>query len=109
MTFFLEISIAAHAPSSDNHLDSLALIRTNKDLTGTARELQKEYELVACHGFVLQLDAPNFGLERARLFKDKSDADFLHAMDIHVEAINRATANIPRERLRRGSSRADRP
>jgi 5-methyltetrahydropteroyltriglutamate--homocysteine methyltransferase len=64
------------------------------------RELQKEYELIAGHGFVLQLDAPDFGLERARLFKDKSDADFLDAMDIHVEAINRATANIPRERLR---------
>ena len=65
-----------------------------------ARELQKEYELIARHGFILQLDAPDFGLERARLFKDESDADFLDAMDIHVEAINRATTNIPREQLR---------
>jgi 5-methyltetrahydropteroyltriglutamate--homocysteine methyltransferase len=65
-----------------------------------ARELKKEYEVIASHGFILQLDAPDFGLERSRMFKDKSDADFLAAMDIHVEAINRATSGIPRERIR---------
>jgi 5-methyltetrahydropteroyltriglutamate--homocysteine methyltransferase len=65
-----------------------------------ARELKKEYEVIASHGFILQLDAPDFGLERSRMFKDKSDADFLAAMDIHVEAINRATSGIPREQIR---------
>jgi len=65
-----------------------------------ARELKKEYDVIASHGFILQLDAPDFGLERARLFKDRSEADFLAAMEIHVEAINRATAEIPRERIR---------
>jgi 5-methyltetrahydropteroyltriglutamate--homocysteine methyltransferase len=65
-----------------------------------ARELRKEYELIASYGFLLQLDAPDFGLERARMFKDKSDAEFLHAMELNVEAINRATYDIPRERIR---------
>jgi len=65
-----------------------------------ARELKKEYEVIASHGFILQLDAPDFGLERSRMFKDKNDADFLAAMDIHVEAINRATSGIPREQIR---------
>ena len=65
-----------------------------------ARELRKEYELIASYGFLLQLDAPDFGLERARMFKDKSDAEFLRAMELNVEAINRATEAIPRERIR---------
>jgi 5-methyltetrahydropteroyltriglutamate--homocysteine methyltransferase len=65
-----------------------------------ARELRKEYELIASYGFLLQLDAPDFGLERARMFKDKSDAEFLNAMELNVEAINRATAGIPRDRIR---------
>ena len=65
-----------------------------------ARELRKEYELIAAAGFLLQLDAPDFGLERARRFKDQSEAEFLHAMEMNVEAINRATAGIPRERIR---------
>ena len=62
-----------------------------------ARELRKEYELIASYGFLLQLDAPDFGLERARMFKDKTDAEFLQAMELNVEAINRATEGIPRE------------
>jgi 5-methyltetrahydropteroyltriglutamate--homocysteine methyltransferase len=65
-----------------------------------ANEMKKEYETIISHGFLLQLDAPDFGLERARLFKDKSDAEFIHAMEINIEAINRATANIPRDRIR---------
>jgi 5-methyltetrahydropteroyltriglutamate--homocysteine methyltransferase len=65
-----------------------------------ARELRKEYELIVSYGFLLQLDAPDFGLERARMFKDESDAEFLKAMELNVEAINRATAGIPRDRIR---------
>ena len=60
-----------------------------------ARELRKEYELILPTAFFLQLDAPDFGLERARMFKDKTDAEFLQAMELNVEAINRATEGIP--------------
>jgi 5-methyltetrahydropteroyltriglutamate--homocysteine methyltransferase len=65
-----------------------------------ARELRKEYELIVQSGFLLQLDAPDFGLERARMFKNQSDAEFLHAMELNVEAINRSTKGIPRDRIR---------
>ena len=65
-----------------------------------AQELRKEYELIASYGFLLQLDAPDFGLERARMFKNKSDAEFLRTMELNVEAINRATEGIPRDRIR---------
>ena len=65
-----------------------------------ARELKKEYEIIVAAGFLLQLDAPDFGLERARMFKKKSDAEFLQAMELNVEVINRATADIPRDNIR---------
>jgi len=52
-----------------------------------ARELRKEYQLISSYGFLLQLDAPDFGLERARLFKDKTDAEFLRAMELNIDAI----------------------
>jgi 5-methyltetrahydropteroyltriglutamate--homocysteine methyltransferase len=65
-----------------------------------ARELRKEYELIVSYGYLLQLDAPDFGLERTRMFKHQSDAEFLHAMELNVEAINRATEGIPRDRIR---------
>jgi 5-methyltetrahydropteroyltriglutamate--homocysteine methyltransferase len=65
-----------------------------------ARELRQEYEAIASYGFVLQLDAPDFGLERARMFKDRSEREFLDTMALNVEAMNRATAGIPREQLR---------
>ena len=48
-------------------------------------------------GYLLQLDAPDFGLERARMFKDQTDAEFLRAMELNIEAINRATKGIPRD------------
>lgn len=69
-------------------------------LFALADELRKEYELIHSYGFLLQLDAPDFGLERARKFKNNSDTAFLKAMELHVEAINRATESIPRDRIR---------
>jgi 5-methyltetrahydropteroyltriglutamate--homocysteine methyltransferase len=65
-----------------------------------ADELRTEYEIVVSAGFVLQLDAPDLGLERARMFKHRGEAEFLHAMDLNIEAINRAIAGLPRERVR---------
>jgi 5-methyltetrahydropteroyltriglutamate--homocysteine methyltransferase len=65
-----------------------------------ARELRKEYQLIASYGFQLQLDAPDFGLERARKYKNNTDKEFLDAMALNVEAINRGTEGIPRERIR---------
>lgn len=65
-----------------------------------ARELAKEHELIHAYGFMLQLDAPDFGLERARKYKNDADTAFLNAMELHVDAINRATKRIPRDRIR---------
>jgi 5-methyltetrahydropteroyltriglutamate--homocysteine methyltransferase len=65
-----------------------------------ARELSKEYRIVADSGFVLQLDCPDLGMERARLYKNESEAVFVRAMETHSEALNRAVEGIPRDRIR---------
>ena len=65
-----------------------------------ARELRKEYEVIASYGYTLQLDAPDFGLERARMFKNRPEAEFIQTMELNVEAMNEATRDIPREKIR---------
>jgi len=65
-----------------------------------AREMRKEYELIVSRGFVLQLDCPDLAMERARFFQDEPLDRFLDAVALHVDAINEALANIPRDRVR---------
>jgi 5-methyltetrahydropteroyltriglutamate--homocysteine methyltransferase len=65
-----------------------------------AREMRKEYELIATRGFVLQLDCPDLAMERARFFQDDPLDRFLDAVALHVDAINQAVAAIPPDRIR---------
>jgi 5-methyltetrahydropteroyltriglutamate--homocysteine methyltransferase len=65
-----------------------------------ADEMRKEYELIHARGLVLQLDCPDLAMERVRFFQHDSLDRFLEAVALHVEAINRATAGIPRDRIR---------
>jgi 5-methyltetrahydropteroyltriglutamate--homocysteine methyltransferase len=65
-----------------------------------AREMRKEYELIVARGFVLQLDCPDLAMERARFFQDEPLDRFLDAVALHIDAINEAVANIPRDRIR---------
>jgi 5-methyltetrahydropteroyltriglutamate--homocysteine methyltransferase len=65
-----------------------------------AREMRKEYELIAARGFVLQLDCPDLAMERARFFQDDPLERFLEAVALHIDAINEAVAGIPSERIR---------
>ena len=65
-----------------------------------AREIQKEYELIHARGFVLQVDCPDLAMERVRFFQHDPLERFQQMVALHVEAINRATANIPPDRIR---------
>jgi 5-methyltetrahydropteroyltriglutamate--homocysteine methyltransferase len=65
-----------------------------------AAEMRKEYELIASHGFLLQIDAPDLAMERTVMFKDKPLSAFLDAVQLHIAALNEALKNIPAERVR---------
>lgn len=65
-----------------------------------AREMKKEYDLIHSKGMLLQLDCPDLAMERVGLFQDASLSRFLEVIEVHVEAINQATRDIPPEAIR---------
>lgn len=65
-----------------------------------ADEMRNEYELVIRQGHILQLDAPDLALERQIMFVDRPLSEFLQRVELHIEAINRALAGLPPERVR---------
>jgi 5-methyltetrahydropteroyltriglutamate--homocysteine methyltransferase len=69
-------------------------------IAALGRELQKEYALIHARGFVLQLDCPDLAMERVRFFQHEPLDRFLAMVELHVEAINRAIAAIPPDRIR---------
>ena len=69
-------------------------------LFALARELRKEYELIAGSGLVLQIDAPDLAMERTMLYQDKTIPEFLAIAELHVAALNEALAGIPADQVR---------
>lgn len=65
-----------------------------------AKQLKKEYELIHAKGFMLQIDAPDLACDHAWYFQHLSVAEFRKIVESNIAAINLATENIPRERIR---------
>ncbi len=74
---------------------------THEAFIGAVAEAMKtEYEAIHRAGFVLQLDCPDLAMGHHVRFPDKSVAEFRRIAEVHVEAINAATAGIPADRVR---------
>jgi 5-methyltetrahydropteroyltriglutamate--homocysteine methyltransferase len=69
-------------------------------LAALAREMRKEYLAIHEAGLLLQIDSPDLAMDRAMFYRDLSDTQFVAAIEKHVDAINKATEGIPRERVR---------
>jgi 5-methyltetrahydropteroyltriglutamate--homocysteine methyltransferase len=78
----------AHYDSHEAYLDALA------------REMSQEYQAIHKAGLVLQIDAPDLAMDRTMLFRDLDDNGFIKACELHVAAINKGIAGIPRDRVR---------
>ncbi len=65
-----------------------------------ADALRHEYETIAAAGITLQIDCPDLAMGRHTQYADLTLTQFRDRMALHVEAINRATANISPEQLR---------
>jgi 5-methyltetrahydropteroyltriglutamate--homocysteine methyltransferase len=79
----------------NGHYGSLA-----EYVNAVADALRTEYEAIVAQGFVLQIDGPDLAMERHRLFADRPLSEFLDFVELTVSAINRALANVPRDRVR---------
>ena len=77
-----------HYDSHENYLSALA------------QEMRKEYELIHSRGLLLQLDCPDLAMERSRFFQDLTLKEFQNRVELHIDAINQAIQNIPKERIR---------
>ena len=65
-----------------------------------ADAMRHEYETVVSAGFVLQIDCPDLGMGRHIQYADLNLAEFRKRIQLHIEALNHAVANIPAEQLR---------
>ncbi|HEX3505286.1 MAG TPA: cobalamin-independent methionine synthase II family protein [Xanthobacteraceae bacterium] len=98
---FVEPFMSAPSPGivatavRNGHYDSLASY-----LAALGKALAVEYEAIVAHGLLLQIDAPDLALERHITFKDQPVAAFVAFVELVIATINRALANIPRDRVR---------
>jgi 5-methyltetrahydropteroyltriglutamate--homocysteine methyltransferase len=62
--------------------------------------MRPEYETIARAGLVLQIDCPDLGMGRHIQYAHLSLPEWRKKAEMHVEALNAATRNIPPEQLR---------
>jgi 5-methyltetrahydropteroyltriglutamate--homocysteine methyltransferase len=77
-----------HYPSHEAYIEAVAGV------------MEKEYEAIANAGFLLQVDCPDLAMSRHTGFQDLSEAEFLKRAAFHVEVLNHALRNVPREKTR---------
>lgn len=65
-----------------------------------AAALRPEYLRIVERGFLLQIDSPDLGLERAGFFQDESLDSFKASVEMHVATLNEALEGIPPDRVR---------
>jgi len=75
-------------PTQDAYLEALA------------EAMRAEYEAIVAAGFLLQIDAPDFGMGRHTMYRNASVGEYLKAAARHVEVLNHALRNLPADRLR---------
>ena len=69
-------------------------------LEAIAEGMRAEYEAIVAAGIVLQIDAPDLGMGRHTMYKDRSLDEFLRLATRHVEVLNHALRNVPADRVR---------
>ncbi|MFV2052144.1 cobalamin-independent methionine synthase II family protein [Aliiroseovarius sp. YM-037] len=69
-------------------------------LAALADAMKTEYETIVASGLDLQLDCPDLALSRHMLFTDLSDDEFVEVAQSHVEALNHALSDVPKDRVR---------
>ncbi|MEM9171561.1 MAG: cobalamin-independent methionine synthase II family protein [Pseudomonadota bacterium] len=69
-------------------------------LEAIAEAMRVEYEGIVEAGLSIQLDSPDLGLGRHMLFKDKPEEEYIRLANLHVDVLNHALRNVPKESVR---------
>ncbi|MGI9536502.1 MAG: cobalamin-independent methionine synthase II family protein [Desulfocapsaceae bacterium] len=62
--------------------------------------LQKEYEIIAGYGVMLQIDCPDLAMGRHTRYKHLSDSQFLDLIDTNIAVLNQAMENVDPHKCR---------
>jgi 5-methyltetrahydropteroyltriglutamate--homocysteine methyltransferase len=98
---FIETFMTAPSPGIigaamlNEHYASLA-----EYVTALADALRVEYETIVARDHILQIDAPDLAMERHVTYAGRPLEEFLAFVDLVIDAINRAIATIPADRVR---------
>jgi 5-methyltetrahydropteroyltriglutamate--homocysteine methyltransferase len=75
--------------------------KTQQDyLEAVAEAMRHEYESIVARGILLQIDAPDLGMGRHTMYKQRSVEEYLSLAALHVEVLNHALRNVPADRVR---------
>jgi 5-methyltetrahydropteroyltriglutamate--homocysteine methyltransferase len=69
-------------------------------LRALAEAMRTEYEAICAADLILQVDCPDLAMSRHVQFKDLSLAEFRKTIELHIDVLNHALANIPPDRVR---------
>jgi 5-methyltetrahydropteroyltriglutamate--homocysteine methyltransferase len=69
-------------------------------LEAVAAAMQTEYEAIVKAGIMLQIDAPDLGMGRHTMYRDRSLDEFDRLAARHIEILNHALRNVPADRVR---------
>jgi 5-methyltetrahydropteroyltriglutamate--homocysteine methyltransferase len=69
-------------------------------LEAVAEAMRTEYEAIADAGLLLQIDAPDLGMGRHTMYRDRTREEFLRRAALHIEVLNHALRNVPADRAR---------
>jgi 5-methyltetrahydropteroyltriglutamate--homocysteine methyltransferase len=69
-------------------------------LEAIAEAMRPEYEAIAGAGLLLQIDAPDLGMGRHTMYRDRTVEEFLALAARHIEVLNHALRNVSSERVR---------
>ncbi|MBW4051485.1 MAG: cobalamin-independent methionine synthase II family protein [Proteobacteria bacterium] len=75
-------------PTQDQYLEALA------------EALRSEYEAIVAAGFLLQIDAPDLGMGRHTMYRDRTEEEFTGLAARHIEVLNHALRHVPADRAR---------
>ncbi len=69
-------------------------------LEAIAEAMRIEYETIVGSGVLLQIDAPDFGMGRHTMYRERTVEDYLGLAEKHVEVLNHALRNVSPDRVR---------
>lgn len=69
-------------------------------LSALSDVMRVEYEAITEAGFLIQVDSPDLAMGRHAQYADSTVAEFIAAIELHVEALNAALVNVDPSRVR---------